>query len=193
MIDGYRLAINRYPGGSQRTAYFQCVIKTCNGKAATTGDLHQDTIQIRFHNKAPNIHNHGPDVVGNIVKKHLHNIRLSILTGDFKADQSQRVLYDRLTEEKLESLPGPLKEEFVQRLPSLKSIMMTMYRNKTKRFGKSPRALNYGAKRSDNRIGKEEQGKKGKYRLEHSLQYNLKPALAVAWTTVETFVGSSSL
>ena len=132
MIDGYRYTVNRYPQGSFRTAYFNCVLKTCHGNAATNGDFHEDTLQFRYHNKPPNTHNHGPDVVGNLVKKHLHDIRHTIFSGNYNADQSQRSLYDTLTEKRLESLPSPLKEEFVQRLPTFRSLSTMMHRNKKK-------------------------------------------------------------
>ena len=132
LVDGYRYVVNRYPRGSSGTAYYRCVVKNCYGNAATHGDLHEDTIQFRYHNKPPSTHNHGPDVVGNLVKKHLHDIRHTIFSGNYNANQSQRSLYDRLMEEKLESLHSPQKEEFVQRLPSFRSILMMMYRNKKK-------------------------------------------------------------
>ena len=114
LIDGYRLMRSKNGKGKKMSAYYTCVEKGCPARAVTTGGLNPNLIRLKYHNKAPNTHNHPSDEVANLLTK---------LRADFaeraRLDLSAtpKSLYDKLAEEKLCSLSSPLREEFLQRLP----------------------------------------------------------------------------
>ena len=120
---------SKHGKGKKMSAYFTCVEKGCPARAVTTGGPDPNLIQLKYHNKAPNTHNHPSDEVANLLTK---------LRADFaeraRLDLSAtpKSLYDKLAEENLCSLSGPLREEFLRRLPPFskhKNMFYNIWRN----------------------------------------------------------------
>ena len=132
LIDGYRLSQNKQGLGKKNAAYFKCVERGCSARAVTIGGLDPNSMQLKFHNKAPNTHNHPSDEVANLLTQHL---------ADFAEHARQdlstppKSLYDKLAEDKVGSLPSPLREEFLQRLPSFSKHRCLAYKIRQKLKG----------------------------------------------------------
>ena len=129
LINGYHMSLNKPPRGDNLTAYFRCVVQTCPARAATHGDLHQDSVQLKYHNKYPYKHNHPPDEVGNLLAKHSYDFRKCARDDSVAGAKS---CYDKLVEATLDTLPSDLKEAFLQRLPPFSSSKMQFYRAQKK-------------------------------------------------------------
>ena len=67
--DGYRLNLNKKPTVKNLMAYFYCVKKDSPAKAATVGELKEDKMEVKYHNRPPILHNHPADDMDNKIQQ----------------------------------------------------------------------------------------------------------------------------
>ena len=72
-------------------SYFKCVIKTCNARLATTGDVNGD-LMLKYHHHDQ--HNHRADVSANIVSETMHEYREEIVKNP---EGSAKQLFEDIT------------------------------------------------------------------------------------------------
>ena len=126
LISGYRPMVNTSKMRKNRlTSYFRCIRSDCPARALTRGKIDPENVQLKYHNVHPNVHNHPPDEVGNLLALHRHNYRQSARENP---QQSPKVAYDKVTEKLIDSLSSPIREEFLQRMAPYENSKDQFYR-----------------------------------------------------------------
>ena len=125
LIDGYRLNLNKKPTVKNSMAYFYCVKKDCPIKAATVGELKEDKMEVKYHNRPPILHNHPADDMDNKIQQQHHEFREK---AQENPDQPAKPLYEALTAARINSMDSPKKEEYLEKLPSFDNKRGQFYR-----------------------------------------------------------------
>ena len=137
LIDGYRMCQNQ-KNDKNGTVYFRCVKEGCPATAATVGDLKDDVVTLKYHNRHPRVHNHGPDAMEIRVQKQLHDFRECARENP---DMPSKQSYDKLTRKNLSSLSGEEREEFLGKLPPHGRVKDQHYRIRNKIRPNNPKCV----------------------------------------------------
>ena len=113
IIEGFRYSKHKGPKGPNETCYFICVIKGCTASAATTGSLSTEEVHVKFHNLPSKPHNHPPDFGKALNAEILHDFRSAVRA---EPHQFSKSLHEKITVEKLQSMPSPEREEIAPQL-----------------------------------------------------------------------------
>ena len=157
LVDGYRLRHNKTCHKTS-ISYFDCVFKArgCHGTAATVGDLQDDMVTLKYHNRPSHKHDHPPDAMEVLVQKQLHDFRQRARENP---DQAAKPIYDNLTAKNLETLTSPEKEDFLERLPPFAQRKDQYYRIRSNLRPTNPKSVDEVNVPAYGNLGKTESGK----------------------------------
>ena len=124
IIEGFRYSKNKGPRFPTETCYFLCVVNGFKASAATTGSLSTEKVHVKYHNLPSNPHNHPPDLGKALNAEILHDFRAAVRA---EPHQSSKALHEKITVEKLQSMPSPEREEIAPQLDTHTKIQMKFY------------------------------------------------------------------
>ena len=134
--DGFRYALNRKPQGPNLTAYYECVVRGCPARAATTGNF-DDNIQLKYHNSPNKPHNHNPDLESNKAQETLSEFRSA---AHQNPEHAAKATYEEILSTKGEEGAVP-SAEFLQKLGPFSKHQNMFYRIRKKHRPNLPKTI----------------------------------------------------
>ena len=100
LVEGFRYYRTKGPMGVDETCYFLCIVEGCKARAATSGPISTEEVNVKYHNRPTHPHNHPPNFADNVNAEILHEFRTA---GRNEPHQPSKSLHEKLVLEKLYS------------------------------------------------------------------------------------------
>ena len=113
LVEGFRYYRTKGPMGVDETCYFLCIVEGCKARAATSGPISTEEVNVKYHNRPTHPHNHPPNFADNVNAEILHEFRTA---GRNEPHQLSKSLHKNSVLEKLQAKDTPEREEIAAHL-----------------------------------------------------------------------------